>query len=34
MKANASLTLKRGQEILAGDWYACYTKIKGGSDCQ
>jgi Bacterial SH3 domain len=34
MKAHASLTLKRGQEILAGDWYACYLKVKGGSDCQ
>jgi Bacterial SH3 domain len=34
MRANASLTLKRGQEILTGDWYACYMKIKSGSDCQ
>jgi hypothetical protein len=34
IKANASLTLKRGQDILTGDWYACYIKIKGGSDCQ
>ena len=33
-KAHASLTLKRGQEILTGDWYACYLKVKGGSDCQ
>jgi hypothetical protein len=33
-KAHASLTLKRGQEILTGDWYACYTTVKGGSDCQ
>jgi len=33
-KANASVTLKRGQEILTGDWYACYAKIKSGSDCQ
>lgn len=22
--AITSITLKRGQEILAGDWYACY----------
>src|SRR5262249_31760531 len=34
VKANASLTLKRGQEILTGDWYACYLKDKAGSDCQ
>jgi len=33
-RANASVTLKRGQEILTGDWYACYLKIKSGSDCQ
>ena len=33
VKAHASVTLKRGQEILTGDWYACYKKIKSGGDC-
>ena len=32
-KANISVTLQRGQQILTGDWYACYLKIKGGGDC-
>ena len=31
--ANASFTLKRGQEILSGDLYACYTSVKSGSYC-
>jgi hypothetical protein len=29
-----SITLKRGQEILAGDWYACYEAIKEGKPCE
>lgn len=32
--ATASVTLKRGQEILAGDWYACYESIKKGKPCK
>ena len=32
--ATAPVTLKRGQEILAGDWYACYNSIKRGSACR
>jgi uncharacterized protein YgiM (DUF1202 family) len=32
--AHASLTLQRGQEILAGDWYACFVTIKKGQDCK
>ena len=28
--ATTSVTLKRGQEILAGDWYACYQAMKDG----
>jgi hypothetical protein len=32
--ATASVTLKRGQEILAGDWYACYESIKKGKPCR
>jgi len=32
--ANTSVTLKRGQEILAGDWYACYEAIKKGNPCR
>ena len=32
--ATASVTLKRGQEILAGDWYACYVSIKKGKPCK
>jgi hypothetical protein len=31
--ATVSVTLKRGQEILAGDWYACYESIKRGEPC-
>jgi hypothetical protein len=29
-----SVTLKRGQEILAGVWYACYLAIKDGKPCR
>jgi hypothetical protein len=29
-----SITLKRGQDILAGDWYACYGSIKRGEPCK
>ena len=32
--ATTSVTLKRGQEILAGDWYACYQGIKDGKPCE
>lgn len=32
--ATASVRLKRGQEILAGDWYACYESIKKGEPCK
>lgn len=32
--ATTSITLKRGQEILAGDWYACYEAIKKGNPCK
>jgi hypothetical protein len=32
--ATTSVTLKRGQEILAGDWYACYLAIKAGKPCK
>ncbi len=32
--AHISITLQRGQEILAGDWYACYVAIKNGQDCR
>ena len=32
--ATTSITLKRGQEILAGDWYACYESIKKGKPCK
>jgi len=32
--ATTSVTLKRGQEILAGDWYACYQSIKKGAPCK
>ena len=31
--ATTSVTLKRGQEILAWDWYACYLAIKDGKPC-
>ena len=32
--ATTSITLRRGQEILAGDWYACYEAIKKGRPCE
>ena len=32
--ATTSVTLKRGQEILAWDWYACYLAIKDGKPCK
>jgi hypothetical protein len=32
--ATTSITLKRGQQILSGDWYACYESIKKGMPCK
>jgi hypothetical protein len=32
--ATASITLQRGQEILAWDWYACYLKYLEKQPCQ
>jgi hypothetical protein len=32
--ATTSINLRRGQEILAGDWYACYESIKKGEPCK
>ena len=32
--ATTSITLKRGQEILARDWYACYLAIRDGKPCR
>ena len=32
--AHISITLTRGQEILTGDWYACYLSMQGGGDCK
>jgi hypothetical protein len=32
--ATTSVMLKRGQEILAGEWYACYESIKRGKQCK
>jgi hypothetical protein len=32
--ATTSVTLSRGQEILAGDWYACYLSIEKGRPCR
>lgn len=32
--ATKSITLKRGQQILAEDWYACYQAIKKGKACR
>ena len=32
--ATTSIPLKRGQEILAGDWYACYEAVKEGEAVQ
>lgn len=32
--ATTSIPLRRGQEILAGDWYGCYEAIKKGKACR
>ena len=32
--ATTSITLRRGQEILAGDWYAGYDSIEKGRPCK
>jgi len=32
--ATTSITLRRGQDILSGDWYACYESIKKGVPCR
>ncbi len=32
--AHAPMTLRRGQEILAGDWYACFVTIKHRKNCR
>jgi uncharacterized protein YgiM (DUF1202 family) len=32
--AHTSITLQRGQEILATDWYACYLSIQNGENCR
>jgi hypothetical protein len=32
--ATVSVTLRRGQEILAGDWYRCYESIRKGRPCK
>lgn len=32
--ATTLIALRRGQEILAGDWYACYESIKKGGPCK
>ncbi len=32
--ATTSVTLKRGQQILAWDWYACYVAIEDGKRCK
>jgi hypothetical protein len=32
--ATTSITLRRGQQILSGDWYACYESIKQGVPCR
>jgi hypothetical protein len=32
--AMTSITLRRGQQILSGDWYACYESIKKGVPCK
>ena len=31
--AKAGVTLARGQEILATDWYGCYVKMVAGKPC-
>jgi Bacterial SH3 domain len=32
--AHISITLQRGQEILATEWYACYLSIQNKEDCR
>jgi hypothetical protein len=32
--AATSITLRRGQEIVAVDWYACYESIRRGEPCK
>ena len=32
--AHSSITLKRGQEILTSDWYACYVSVQAGGACR
>jgi hypothetical protein len=32
-KPSKALTLQEGQNILKGDWFACYQKMKAGKDC-
>ena len=32
--ATTSITLRRGQDILSGDWHACYESIKKGVPCR
>jgi hypothetical protein len=32
--ATIAITLKRGQEILASDWYASYQAIRKGNPCK
>jgi hypothetical protein len=32
--ATISVTLRSGQAILSGDWYACYESIKKGEPCR
>jgi hypothetical protein len=32
--ATVPVMLRRGQEILAGDWYACYVSIEKGKACK
>ena len=32
-KPSKALTLQEGQDILKGDWYACYVKLKASKDC-
>lgn len=34
IRATIPITLKRGQAILARDWYACYEAIKTGEPCK
>lgn len=31
---HASITLQRGQQILATDWYGCYLSLQQGQDCK